>query len=220
MLCHQILRNIQLNWKKDSLEQSRSSCFDNKKNAGLQGWKWITVHQIWFRDRRSRNQNCYSGGILRSFFFFLGGGEGVEGERNESLQRCLQRCLRNLNVFVEKVCRKWWLVEIYFSDDDIVLRARRDMIKTITTRGSITCIHEALAAFPPPPPEKKKQYPSPRACSQAMLSQWFIFCCVHHLAILSFYLKIIKRASKLPAAGIIIKNTIFHPGHYPKDNCF
>ena len=32
-----------------------------RKKAGLQGWKWITVHQIWFRDRRSRNQTFHSG---------------------------------------------------------------------------------------------------------------------------------------------------------------
>ena len=35
------------------------------KSTGLQGWKWITVRQFWFRDRRSRNQNFRSGGTLR-----------------------------------------------------------------------------------------------------------------------------------------------------------
>ena len=40
----------------------------------LQGWMWITVHQIFFCDRRSRSQNSHSCGILtldRRYFVTL-----------------------------------------------------------------------------------------------------------------------------------------------------
>ena len=35
------------------MEQNRSGSLV-KKSAGLQGWKWITVHQFCFSDRNSQ----------------------------------------------------------------------------------------------------------------------------------------------------------------------
>ena len=51
-------------------EQNGSSCLEILC-AGLQGRKWITVHQTWFLDRRSKNQNCYSCGIFTLFAIIL-----------------------------------------------------------------------------------------------------------------------------------------------------
>ena len=48
------------------IQQSKTEVKVWRKRAGLQGLKWIILHQFGFRDRRSRNQSFLSGWILSS----------------------------------------------------------------------------------------------------------------------------------------------------------
>ena len=54
-----ITPNIQLKWLKIFYRAKQKQEFRDKVQE-LQGLKWITVHQIWFIDRRSRDQTCHS----------------------------------------------------------------------------------------------------------------------------------------------------------------
>ena len=64
---------IELDYKfrPKKLLQSKIECVVWGESAGLQGWRWITVHQIWFYDRQPRSQNCHSGETLNFLSIFL-----------------------------------------------------------------------------------------------------------------------------------------------------
>ena len=70
VLRHLIENRSITKWHQIYNSTKRKRCYKIKQaevwrwSAGLQGWKWIIVHQTWFLDRLSRNQNCHSFRIL------------------------------------------------------------------------------------------------------------------------------------------------------------